>query len=50
MVFETKRDIQPGEELFDSYITCDVPREERQKTLKDRYGFDCGCTRCLQEK
>ena len=49
MVFETKRDIQPGEELFDSYITCDVPREERQKTLKDRYGFDCGCTRCVRE-
>ena len=50
MVFETKRDIQAGEELFDSYITCDVPREERQKTLKDRYGFDCGCTRCVREK
>ena len=50
MIFETKRDIQAGEELFDSYIACNLPREERQQILKDRYGFDCGCTRCVQEK
>jgi SET domain-containing protein len=50
MVFETKRDIQAGEELFDSYITCNIPREERQKILKERYGFDCACSRCNEEK
>lgn len=50
MIFETKRDIKPGEELFDSYISCNVPREERQKLLKSRYGFDCACSKCIQEK
>ena len=50
MVFKAKRDIQAGEELFDSYISCDVPREERQKTLKQRYGFHCACSRCNKEK
>jgi len=49
MCFETKRDIKAGEELFDSYISCFDCKEERQRQLKRRYGFDCMCKKCLTE-
>ena len=46
MIFETMRDINSGEELFDSYIDFTAPKKERQKLLKEKYGFDCGCDKC----
>jgi hypothetical protein len=49
MVFETKRDIKAGEELFDSYINCQLHKEERQSKLKKNYGFECGCDNCKGE-
>ncbi|KAJ3070132.1 hypothetical protein HDU98_006832 [Podochytrium sp. JEL0797] len=35
-----KCDIEMGEEVTHSYITCDGGREERQKSLKEGYYFD----------
>jgi hypothetical protein len=49
MTIDLKRDVYPGEEIFDSYIPCNVQKEERQQTLKTRYGFDCACSRCKSE-
>lgn len=49
MVFETKRDIKAGEELFDSYINCNLYKEERQAKLRKNYGFECGCDNCKHE-
>jgi len=43
------RDIEEGEELCISYISNDQPFEKRQKTLAN-YGFECKCTKCVQEK
>jgi hypothetical protein len=50
MVFKTTRDIQPNEEIFDSYINYMEPREFRQRELLRRYGFECKCTKCNREK
>jgi hypothetical protein len=49
MTMSLKRDVYPSEELFDSYINCNVSKEERQQQLKKRYGFDCRCSRCQSE-
>jgi SET domain-containing protein len=49
MVFRTKRPIQPGEELFDSYINCQMCKADRQSKLKRCYGFDCQCDKCNHE-
>ncbi|KAF3915226.1 hypothetical protein ABW20_dc0108873 [Dactylellina cionopaga] len=39
------RDIQPGEELFTSYIDICHPTVKRQQML-NHWGFRCGCTAC----
>jgi hypothetical protein len=47
MIFSSKRDILPGEELTISYI--DVKGKlfiERQRKLKS-FDFDCKCEKCL---
>ena len=49
MIFKTKRDIHPEEEILDSYINYNQPKMVRQSELKRRYGFDCGCTKCNAE-
>ena len=46
MVFRATRDIQPGEELFDSYINSNMSRNDRQQELLRRYGFQCMCDKC----
>lgn len=46
MTFKTKRAIEAGEEIFDSYINTSLPKSERQHALKTRYGFDCACQKC----
>ncbi|GAA6009589.1 hypothetical protein JCM10207_004115 [Rhodosporidiobolus poonsookiae] len=40
------RDIEAGEEVLTSYVDLALPREERQKELKERYYFDCRCEAC----
>ena len=47
MVFETIRQINANEEVFDSYISSNLPREERQSVLMSRYGFECKCEKCI---
>jgi hypothetical protein len=49
MVFETIRQINANEEVFDSYISLKLPREERQTVLMTRYGFECKCEKCNNE-
>lgn len=41
-----RRDINPGEELFQTYIDEDMDLNERQGVLRDNYGFTCRCARC----
>lgn len=41
------RDIEEGEEIFVSFISLLMTREERQKKLA-RYGFTCTCPACSQ--
>ncbi|KAF8671556.1 hypothetical protein AX14_005678 [Amanita brunnescens Koide BX004] len=35
-----------GEEILTSYIDATLPFEERQRTLKETYSFDCRCSLC----
>jgi len=46
MVFETTKDIQSNEEIFDSYIPTFFSKKERKELLLRRYGFDCNCNNC----
>lgn len=41
------REIEEGEEIFVSFISLLMTREERQKKLA-RYGFTCKCSACSQ--
>uniref|UniRef100_A0A6C0I6N8 SET domain-containing protein n=1 Tax=viral metagenome TaxID=1070528 RepID=A0A6C0I6N8_9ZZZZ len=49
MIIETIREINYEEELFIPYIDFTAPKEDRQKLLKDKYGFDCSCEKCNRE-
>jgi hypothetical protein len=49
MVFKTNRNIKAGEELCDNYIDPTLPIALRKSMLKKRYGFECMCTKCLNE-
>ena len=46
MVYATRK-IEQGEEIFVSFISLLMPRDERQKKLA-RYGFTCTCPACSQ--
>jgi SET domain-containing protein len=46
MVFRTKRDIDSGEEIHDTYIYPGDSYQKRQSDLLARYGFKCGCSNC----
>ncbi|KAG8773046.1 hypothetical protein FRC12_002762 [Ceratobasidium sp. 428] len=40
------RPMNPGEELTTSYVDMALPTEHRQKILRERYMFECGCPFC----
>ncbi|OIW29330.1 SET domain-containing protein [Coniochaeta ligniaria NRRL 30616] len=40
------RDIEPGEEITISYLEIGLPFEERQRGLRNRWGFQCTCELC----
>lgn len=40
------REIEPNEELTISYLDDFQTKEERQKHLRDNYGFECHCELC----
>jgi hypothetical protein len=49
MVFISVRAIEKGEEITDNYVPIIDPYHVRQKRLREQYGFECCCTRCLTE-
>ncbi|KAM7406264.1 hypothetical protein PAMP_000652 [Pampus punctatissimus] len=40
------QEINPGEEIFNSYIDLLYPTEDRKERLLDSYFFTCQCTEC----
>ena len=42
------RDIEPNEELTITYLDDFQTKEERQKHLKENYGFECHCELCAR--
>ncbi|KAK7202317.1 SET domain containing protein [Novymonas esmeraldas] len=44
------RDVAVGEELTISYIDTSLPVAVRQQQLQEHYLFECGCSRCVQER
>ncbi|GAA5900303.1 hypothetical protein JCM8208_005320 [Rhodotorula glutinis] len=40
------RSIQPGDEVVTSYVDLALPRDVRQKELRERYKFECACEAC----
>lgn len=49
MIVRAVRDIPAGGEIFMGYSPLDKPFDERQKRLKDSYGFKCDCNLCRAE-
>ncbi|KAK8049814.1 hypothetical protein PG994_011544 [Apiospora phragmitis] len=48
-VLRAYRSIQKGEEVTISYIACELHRSHRQRSLKERYHFQCSCPRCKDD-
>ncbi|KAK8138367.1 SET and MYND [Apiospora sp. TS-2023a] len=48
-VLRAYRSIQEDEEVTLSYIACESHRSHRQRTLKERYHFQCNCPRCKDD-
>ncbi|KAL6706955.1 Histone-lysine N-methyltransferase set-6 [Coniothyrium glycines] len=49
--FRAGRDIEKGEELCITYLSGEerkLSRGKRMLTLKNNWGFDCGCQRCVE--
>ncbi|GAB7351869.1 hypothetical protein MBLNU459_g2420t1 [Dothideomycetes sp. NU459] len=49
MVLRATRDIAPDEEITLPYCSVDEPLAERQKLLKQTWGFECDCRLCVAE-
>ncbi|KAL7971349.1 hypothetical protein HDV63DRAFT_416450 [Trichoderma sp. SZMC 28014] len=49
MIVRATRDIPVGGEIFMRYTYLDKPFDERQKGLKNGYGFKCECDLCRAE-
>ncbi|TFK47527.1 SET domain-containing protein [Heliocybe sulcata] len=43
------RDIEPGEEIFTSYIDITLPTPLRQQSLLETYDFRCSCSLCTTQ-
>uniref|UniRef100_A0A8C5TCU5 [histone H3]-lysine(4) N-trimethyltransferase n=1 Tax=Malurus cyaneus samueli TaxID=2593467 RepID=A0A8C5TCU5_9PASS len=44
------REIEPGEEIFSSYIDLLYPTEDRNDRLRDSYFFSCDCRECITKE
>uniref|UniRef100_A0A663LVT6 [histone H3]-lysine(4) N-trimethyltransferase n=1 Tax=Athene cunicularia TaxID=194338 RepID=A0A663LVT6_ATHCN len=44
------KEIEPGEEVFTSYIDLLYPTEDRNDRLRDSYFFNCDCTECITKE
>ena len=49
IVFVTSKEVQAGEELCISYGHTERQVEERRQVLRDWWGFNCNCSRCISE-
>lgn len=50
IIFQTIKDIPAGSQLYINYgMYQDMKYEERQKTLKEQWYFECQCERCLNK-
>ncbi|KAL6897058.1 hypothetical protein GGI43DRAFT_106339 [Trichoderma evansii] len=49
MIVRAVRDIPAGGEIFMGYSPLGKPFDERQKRLKNSYGFECDCDLCRAE-
>jgi hypothetical protein len=49
VLFVTSKEISKGEELCISYGHTERQVEERQQVLRDWWGFNCNCHRCIKE-
>jgi SET and MYND domain-containing protein len=50
IIFKTSCPIKADEELFISYISCNMTTQERKDKLLKLYGFHCQCARCSTEQ
>uniref|UniRef100_A0A8B9Q5Q4 [histone H3]-lysine(4) N-trimethyltransferase n=1 Tax=Apteryx owenii TaxID=8824 RepID=A0A8B9Q5Q4_APTOW len=44
------KEIEPGEEIFTSYIDLLYPTEDRNDRLRDSYFFNCDCRECITKE
>mmetsp|Transcript_20926 Transcript_20926/g.30821 ORF Transcript_20926/g.30821 Transcript_20926/m.30821 type:complete len:487 (+) Transcript_20926:95-1555(+) len=49
MIVHASQPIREGEEIVWSYVPTSRPQPERRSALKQRFGFDCLCPRCVKE-
>jgi len=49
VLFVTSKEISKGQELCISYGHTERQVEERQQVLRDWWGFNCNCPRCIKE-
>ncbi|KAJ5542318.1 hypothetical protein N7535_004738 [Penicillium sp. DV-2018c] len=49
LYLKAMRPIKKGEQIFIQYIDTTAPRDVRRSELKQRYFFDCQCTKCANE-
>lgn len=43
------RRIEEDEEVSITYVNPELSYEERQKHLRQQYGFECQCSKCVEE-
>jgi len=43
------RHLSPGDELTMTFIAPNLSKDERRSQLKEKYGIDCKCRRCLSD-
>jgi len=46
-VLTARRAIAAGEEVFSCYVPRAWPKSARREALRETYGFDCDCPRCM---
>jgi len=43
---KANKNIEVGEEIFNSYIDTTLPKNERKKILLSQFEFECKCSLC----
>jgi len=50
LLVSARKPLQQGQELSICYVDATLGRTSRRAVLRDHYGFDCDCARCLAEE